>query len=353
MNNQREELLARLDHPDTPWEEMVSVLDELDEREGAVPFDTRAGWEDLMARTPKKRMRFGRLPLAAVIALVCLVITVAAGSFGLHQKLADFFGAGEEQSILLTEGISQPKTFMLPGAMDGVKIEILQVVADHAGIYALYEAEIPEYVDLPEEVAWREAEVRPPTESGTALAMGNRVLSVEGNTLTGLLNTFGFQSVLCPGRVTAHFEDLGYWEGETFVPLLEGAWHLYWKLDNVALGTTFALDQPIQTAAGAATVTNLTLSPVSARLEVAGAEIDTDRLYLEFGNGTIQTFPGEDSRSWGYVQRSDAAYIYAMFASAIHPDQVTAVIIEGNRVALHETAPSGRGGTAESGDGEG
>ena len=150
MNNQREALLARLDTSDTPWEEMVSVLDELDKMEGTAPFDTQAGWEDLMARLPKQRKGFGRLPLAAVIALVCLVTTVAAGSFGLHEKLADFFGAGEEQSALLTEGISQPKTFLLPGAIDGVNIEILQVVADRAGIYALYEATIPKRVDLPE-----------------------------------------------------------------------------------------------------------------------------------------------------------------------------------------------------------
>jgi len=164
--------------------------------------------------------------------------------------------------------------------------------------------------------------------------MGRDILSVEGNTITGVLHTFGFQSVLIPGKVTAQFEDLGYWEGETFVPLLEGAWHLYWRLDSIALGTTFALDQPIQTAAGNATAANLTLSPVSVRLEVVGAEIDTETLYLEFADGSQQKFPGENSRSWGWLKRSGSAQIYAMFASAIDPDQVTAVIIEGNRVPI-------------------
>lgn len=336
MNNRREDLLARLDDPDTSWEELGPILDELDAREGAVPFDTQAGWADLMARIPKKRKLFGKLPLAAVIALVCLVTTVAAGSFGLHEKLADYFGAGEDQSALLTEGISQPKAVMLPGAIDGVNIEILQVVADQAGIYALYEATIPQRIQLPENVAWQEATVHPTTKSGTALSLGQDILSVNGNTITGVLHTFGFQSVLTPGKVAAKFEDLGYWEGETFVPLLDGTWHLYWKLDSVALGTTFPLDHPIQVAAGEATAANLTLSPVSVRLEVVGAEIDTDTLYLEFADGSQQKFPGENSRSWGCLQNQWAytTRVYAMFESAIDPDQVTAVIIEDNRIPI-------------------
>ncbi len=329
----REALLMQLDDPNTPWEELLPILDELDEEEGTVPFDPQAGWEDLMARTPKKRKRFGKLPLAAVIALVCLVTTVAAGSFGLNEKLADFFGAGEERSVLLEEGISQPKAVMLPGAMDGVKIELIQVVADQAGIYALYEAKIPEYVDLPEDVTWREAVVQPTTKSGTALSLGHKVLEVEGNTLTGLLNTFGFQSVLIPGRVSAHFEDLGYWEGETFVPILNGEWHLYWKLEDVALGTTIALDQPI----GEETVlTELTLSPVSVRLEVAGGEIDAETLFLEFRDGTRQPVFQVGSPAWGrgWDLLADAARIYSMFEEPIDPDLVTAVIIEGNRISL-------------------
>ena len=332
----REALLMQLDDPNTPWEELLPILDELDKEEGAVPFDTQAGWEDLLARTTRKKRPWRKIPLAAVIALVCLVTTVAAGSFGLNEKLADFFGAGEDQTTLLTEGISQPKAVMLPGAMDGVRVEILQVVADHAGIYALYEAEVPEYVDLPETVAWREAVVQPPTESGTAFAMGNQVLLVEGNTITGLLNTFGFQSVLCPGRVTAHFEDLGYWAGETFVPILNGEWHLYWKLDSIALGTTFALDQPIQAESGAAVVTELTLSPVSVRLEVAGGEIDPRELLLEFRDGTRQPLFQSGSPAWGHGWDllADATRIYSMFEEPIDPDQVTAVIIEDNRIPI-------------------
>ena len=59
----REELLNKLDDLDTPWEELLPLLDQLDQEEGVVPFDTQAGWDDLMARTPKKRKRFGKLPL--------------------------------------------------------------------------------------------------------------------------------------------------------------------------------------------------------------------------------------------------------------------------------------------------
>lgn len=305
-------------------------------RKGVVPFDTRAGWEDLVARLPKKRKRFGRLPLAAVIALVCLVTTVAAGSFGLHEKLADFFGAGEEQSVLLEEGVSQPKAVMLPGAIDGVKIEILQVVADQAGIYALYEATLPKRIDLPEEVVWEECFLRPTTEGNTGWGVGSDILEIEGNRITGVAYSHALDAPIVPGKVTAAFENLGYWENDAFVTVLEGEWHLFWTLDSIAMGRAFSLDQPIQVKAGQALVTTLTLSPVSVHLEVAGADFEKDALHLEYRDGTRQPiFLGHATAwGWGRDHLADATRVYCMFDAPIDPDQVTAVIIEGNRVPI-------------------
>lgn len=338
MNNQREDLLARLDTSDTPWEEMVSVLDELDTMEGTAPFDTQAGWEDLMARTPKQRKGFGRLPLAAVIALVCLVTTVAAGSFGLHEKLADFFGVGEEQSALLTEGISQPETFMLPGAMDGVSIEILQVVADQNSMYVLYEAAFPKSVTLPKDKAltWQTFLTQPPMDGNAALSMGHELLEVKDHSVVGVLSAYCFRPILDAGWASAKFQDLGYWEDETFVPLVEGCWHLYWKVDSIALGNTFHPNQTIQGKRGEAVVTDISLSPVSILLQVTGPEVQEDTVCLEFRDGTTWDLCYPDSRdySWGYSYLDEASRIVCMFREPIDPDQVTAVIIEGNRVPL-------------------
>ena len=70
MNERREDLLALLDAPDAAPEDLGPVLDALDALDGPSPFDTRAGWADLMARGTKKNPRklWGKVPLAAVIA---------------------------------------------------------------------------------------------------------------------------------------------------------------------------------------------------------------------------------------------------------------------------------------------
>lgn len=334
------DLLRKLDDPNTPWEELVPILDELDEKEGAVPFDTQAGWADLMARTPKKKRGWRKIPLAAVVALVCLMTTVAAGSFGLHEKLADFFGAGEDQTTLLTEGVSQPKAVMLPGAVDGVKIDIIQVVADRSSMFVLYEATFPKSVVLPKDkdwvMEWQTAYADPPKGGNSALSMGNEILEVKRHSIIGILNTYCFRPVLETGWASAKFQDLGYWENETFIPLMEGAWHLYWNLDSIALGTTFHLDQSIQGKRGVAVVTDISLSPVSILLQVIGPEIQEDEIYLEFQDGTLWNLCYPDSRnySWGYNQLDEATRIACQFDSPIDPDQVTAVIIEGNRIPI-------------------
>lgn len=339
----QEELLDRMEtilrEQEDPMGDLGPILDELDAREGAVPFDTQAGWADLMARAPKQnRKAIRKFPLAAVIALVCLVTTVAAGSFGLHEKLADFFGAGEEQSALLAEGISQPKAVMLPGAMDGVDIEILQVVADQNSMFVLYEAAFPKSVVLPKDKAltWQTFLTQPPMEGNAALSMGHELLEVKDHAIVGVLSTCSFQPILDPGWATAKLQDLGYWENGTFVPLVEGRWHLYWKVDSIALGTTIHPNQTIQLKSGAAVVTGISLSPVSILLQVPGSQVQSDTVFLEFRDGTLWGLYKPDSQSptWGFHYSCDVTEIVCMFQEPIDPDQVTAVIIEGNRVPI-------------------
>ena len=252
----REEWLNKLDDPDTSWEELLPILDQLDQEEGAVPFDTKAGWDDLMARTTRKKRPWRKIPLAAVIALVFLVTTVAAGSFGLHEKLADFFDAGEEQTALLEEGVSQPKAVMLPGAIDGVNIEILQVVADRAGIYALYEATIPKRVDLPEEVVWEECFLQPTTRGNTGWGYGSDILEIDGNRITGVAYSHALDAPIVPGKVTASFQNLGYWEDNAFVTILEGAWHLFWNQAEMVESTVLTPDQEVLVGDKKTTVTS-------------------------------------------------------------------------------------------------
>jgi len=325
----REALLMQLDDPNTPWEELLPVLDELDKEEGAVPFDIQAGWEDLLARTTRKKRPWRKIPLAAVIALVCLVTTVAAGSFGLNEKLADFFGAGEDQPALLTEGISQPKAVMLPGAMDGVKIEILQVVADHAGIYSLYEATIPKRVDLPEYVTWEECFLRPSTQGNTGWGYGNDTLEIDGNRIMGVAYSHALGAPIVPGKVTAAFENLGYWEDNTFVTVLEGEWHLFWNQTEMVESTVLTPHQEVLVGDKKTTVTYIGLSPISVTVEITGTGIKDLPISLTFRDGTVLPLAMRDSQcySWHSDYLDDVSRLFYLLPEPIDVTDVTSVVV--------------------------
>ena len=325
----REEWLNKLDDPDTSWEELLPILDQLDQEEGAVPFDTKAGWDDLMARTTRKKRSWRKIPLAAVIALVFLVTTVAAGSFGLHEKLADFFDAGEEQTALLEEGVSQPKAVMLPGAIDGVNIEILQVVADRAGIYALYEATIPKRVDLPEEVVWEECFLQPTTRGNTGWGYGSDILEIDGNRITGVAYSHALDAPIVPGKVTASFQNLGYWEDNVFVTILEGAWHLFWNQAEMVESTVLTPDQEVLVGDKKTTVTYIGLSPISVTVEVTGTGIKDLPVSLTLWDGTVLPLAMRDSQcySWYSDYLADVSRLFYLLPEPIDTADVTSVVV--------------------------
>ena len=325
----REEWLNKLDDPDTSWEELLPILDQLDQEEGAVPFDTKAGWDDLMARTTRKKRPWRKIPLAAVIALVFLVTTVAAGSFGLHEKLADFFDAGEEQTALLEEGVSQPKAVMLPGAIDGVNIEILQVVADRAGIYALYEATIPKRVDLPEEVVWEECFLQPTTRGNTGWGYGSDILEIDGNRITGVAYSYALDAPIVPGKVTASFQNLGYWEDNAFVTILEGAWHLFWNQAEMVESTVLTPDQEVLVGDKKTTVTYIGLSPISVTVEITGTGIKDLPVSLTFWDGTVLPLAMRDSQcySWHSDYLADVSRLFYLLPEPIDTADVTSVVV--------------------------
>lgn len=325
----REEWLNKLDDPDTSWEELLPILDQLDQEEGAVPFDTKAGWDDLMARTTRKKRSWRKIPLAAVIALVFLVTTVAAGSFGLHEKLADFFDAGEEQTALLEEGVSQPKAVMLPGAIDGVNIEILQVVADRAGIYALYEATIPKRVDLPEEVVWEECFLQPTIRGNTGWGYGSDILEIDGNRITGVAYSHALDAPIVPGKVTASFQNLGYWEDNAFVTILEGAWHLFWNQAEMVESTVLTPDQEVLVGDKKTTVTYIGLSPISVTVEITGTGIKDLPVSLTFWDGTVLPLAMRDSQCyfWHSDYLADVSHLFYLLPEPIDTADVTSVVV--------------------------
>lgn len=145
-------LEERLDHredTDDPFLLARPILDELDRRTGAVPFDTEKNWNALSQRSRKKRPPPLRGLLIAAVVLLCAVLCGLAARFGLHEKLAAFFHAEGPQASLLLPLTGEPEASV---QKDGVTIRVLQTITDTMGVYVLYEITVPESVTLPDNV---------------------------------------------------------------------------------------------------------------------------------------------------------------------------------------------------------
>lgn len=337
MNERREDLLALLDAPDAAPEDLGPVLDALDALDGPSPFDTRAGWADLMARGTKKnpRKRWGNVPLAAVIALVCLVTTAAAvTAFGLHDGLARYFGVGDGQSPLLENAVDVPECSVTE---NGVTISVLQTVADQYGIYMLYEIVVPDSITLPEGVVWSLGWLTPTLEANPTGVQGGQgrqeILEQDPHRML-ILSTFLPSDPIEKGPVSFVLPTLGYWEDQEDVVLAEGPWTLEWELTKVEPGITLTPETPIVLDGWTPVVTELTISPFSLHIYSDNASLPDVPMALVFRDGTTLAIDPFD-----YNHVSQGAYLaeestgqqkyefYYRFYHVIDPSQVTAVVI--------------------------
>lgn len=338
MDERREDLLALLDDPDTPVEDLGPALDALDEMDGPVSFDTRAGWADLMAKVPKKKGRWKGLrkfPLAAVIALVCLVTTaVAVTTFGLHDGLARYFGVGDGQGALVEKAVETPACSV---TKDGVTISILQTMADQYGIYMLYEIVVPDSITLPEEAAWSLGWLTPTLEANPTGVQGGQggqeILEQDAHRML-ILSTFLPSDPIEKGPISFVLPTLGYWKDQEDVVLAEGPWELEWELTQVEPGITLTPETPIVLDGWTPVITEITISPFSLHIYSNNTSLPDVPMALVFQDGSKL-----DMDPFDYDHVSEGAYLadeatgqqkyefYYRFYDVIDPTQVTAVVI--------------------------
>lgn len=289
------------------------------------------------AEKPVKRRRMmGRLPLAAAIALICLATTAAAAvTVHLNPAILEYFGVGEGQESLVEPGTDSPVCSV---TKDGVTISVLQTVADSFGVYVFYEVTVPEEITLPDWVTWECFDLEPTHafENGFFCSQNQEILEVSDHHVVGAVALFSASEQVEKGPITVLFRDLGYYdENGAFVPLAQGQWTLTWTLNHVQACVISCPEQRIQTENGETTVHTIAVSSISFNLTSDGAKISEEPISLQLKDGS--TLPVDIVNGTGLGSAVShmtdeeteqyACEVSHLFAQAIDPAQVTAVII--------------------------
>ena len=145
-----EDKLNHTSESEDPFPLVRPILDQLDQKTGAAPFDLEKNWEALYPETKKKPLPFGLLLTAAVL-LLCAALCGLASMFGLHEKWNAFFHAEGPQSSLLLPLTDEPEASV---QKDGITVNVLQTITDTMGVYVLYEITVPDSVTLPDNIAY-------------------------------------------------------------------------------------------------------------------------------------------------------------------------------------------------------
>lgn len=231
-----------------------AILEELDRRSGAAPFDTQAGWADLQTRRqaaapPRSRRRLHRFPIAIAAVLVCLAVSATAltGHWGLDQNFMAYFGITDETAPLL-QGSSVLSDCSV--TKNGATITVKQTAADANGVYVLFQLETPDSISLDPEtyLRWKDGPWLEITVDGKSInhaGSGGLLEVVDDHHALFLVTAQSSGEAIAPGQLKLELRDLEYASPQAEGTLLEGSWSLKWELTAIQTGKTILLEDPV------------------------------------------------------------------------------------------------------------
>ena len=299
----------------------------------------------------------GTRRLATVVALtaafVLMASTALAVGLGWHEKFMEYFGIGEGQSALLEGAVSSPG---LSVTENGVTVEVMQTLADNQGLYVIFTVTVPNDTDLSHDLVYIDTRLEAETElraggySGSV--SGVEILEMSGNIITAIAYFFPSEPII-DGKLRLTIRDIGYWNTEktadsTYVSLASGEWVLEWDFTYKDTSKKVAPNQRID-ADGKATVTEVSISPVSICVSAEGLErsklegkLDNAEVTVTFRDGSTIAY-NYGSRNAVYSSYLDnpgvEEYIYRYrmfnrFDRIIDPDDVVSVTLCGVMIPI-------------------
>lgn len=286
-----EDKLNHTSESEDPFPLVRPILDQLDQKTGAAPFDLEKNWEALYPETKKKPLPFGLLLTAAVL-LLCAALCGLASMFGLHEKWNAFFHAEGPQSSLLLPLTDEPEASV---QKDGITVNVLQTITDTMGVYVLYEITVPDSVTLPDNIAYVDQLLIPsfPLDAQDRLggSGGSEVLESSPHRVLVFSYTVENNSVPLDLPIRLYFPPtttLRSQEGETLFTLwqAEDPVVLEWQCKPIDAVESWYPDTPVQN--GDYRLTKVLLSPISLIFFLDGvpAPPNSEPVTLTFSDGT-------------------------------------------------------------------
>lgn len=331
-----EDRLHHTSESEDPFPLVRPILDALDQKAGAVPFDLETNWNALYPGHQKKRLPFGMV-LTAALLFLCAALCGLASMFGLHEKLATFFHAEGPQASLLLPLTDEPEASV---QTNGITVNVLQTITDTMGIYVLYEITVPDNVTLPDNVVYVDNLLIPsfPLDSQDRLggSGGSEVLECSPHRVLVFSYTVENNNAPLDLPIRLYFPPtttLRSQEGETLFTLwqAEEPVVLEWQCTPVNAVESWSPDTPVQN--GDYHLTKVLLSPVSLIFFLDGvpAPPDPEPVTLSFADGTTLsldsgTLDGNHIRLDSETGRMRHQYLYR-FSSPIDLASVDAITI--------------------------
>lgn len=223
-------------------------------------------------RRPMVKKKFPFL-LAAVITAVGITVTAAAYVLQWNSKVAERFGANEQQqSALVSAGAIAPVDQTV--TTNGLTVTALQTLGDKNGIYLLFDVKAPDGIALSDDKGFF-PRVTIEGVSHVSYSSSGFMPRVDGTAANERyfelwLNNYE-QEDWSGKTITVEFKELTAPSG-TIKPavVLAGPWKLSWKLSYLDKTQTFAINKTYDINGHDVVVNSVELSPLSMKINLSG-----------------------------------------------------------------------------------
>lgn len=232
-------------------------------------------------REKVKRPVQRRLSMAALATIAVLVITATTAlaiHFGWHEKLFEYFNPTQEQISMMQPATDFPEVSI---SENGLTITIQQTLTDIRGIYVVYEIEITQDIEMPDDVQWWFCHLAVTSEEHLAGSdfsyPAMKILDMSDRKITVL-----FQPMpLTDGRAKMEFRDLICYNAEKHTNTVGGIWTLEWDFHSEGTASRIVpLQKWIDVQGGTLLAKEVIISPMSIRIILEGSLMGEDDIIL-------------------------------------------------------------------------
>jgi len=292
--------------------------------------------EKELYRTRSAIRRFSVMT-ASIVLFVVLASSALAVSFGLHEKLIEFFNITGKQESLIGIAADTPIASVTD---QGITVEVKQTIADPYGLYILYEITGPDTMEFTDDVDMYPIVITDDLQNESKLGAGvfsNRILEQKGNRRIALYH-ITTNSEYSTGTIKMEFPFIEMIRknssGEMVSSeIIEGNWVLQWDFQYENTSKSIQFDQLLNDKHNI--LRKVIISPMAVYIFIEGDDITGSvRPTLHFTDGRTISFDVNDidNTSFMYMLVDYEEQIYennlvCQFDEMIDPNNIADITI--------------------------